>query len=80
MKKLNKLQINPEKIMKNEDLITHKGGSCTCCCVDYQMVCCYGYLLSESGNCEADCQFVFGSSAGGMCGNCGPYCPPCSSY
>jgi hypothetical protein len=26
MKKLNKLQINPEKIMKNEELVTLRGG------------------------------------------------------
>ena len=31
MKKLNKLEINPEKIMKNEDLISLNGGSnCWC--------------------------------------------------
>ena len=26
MKKLNKLQINPEKVMKNEELVTLRGG------------------------------------------------------
>lgn len=26
MKKLNKLQINPEKLMKNEELVTLRGG------------------------------------------------------
>jgi len=31
MKKLNKLEINPEKLMKNEDLISLKGGTnCWC--------------------------------------------------
>jgi len=38
MKKLKKLQINPEKLMKNEDLMTLKGGqygechTCLCNC------------------------------------------------
>jgi hypothetical protein len=30
MKKLNKLQINSEKLMKNEELITLRGGYGTC--------------------------------------------------
>jgi natural product precursor len=34
MKKLNKLQINSEKLMNNEELITLRGGygNCSCAC------------------------------------------------
>ena len=36
MKKLNKLQINPEKVMKNEELINIKGGNTyQCACTGY---------------------------------------------
>jgi hypothetical protein len=32
MKKLNKLYINPEKVMKNDELVTLRGGYGTGCC------------------------------------------------
>ena len=38
MKKLGKLQINPEKVMKHDELITFRGGGYlyyTCCCWSY---------------------------------------------
>jgi hypothetical protein len=35
MKKLNKLQINPDKLINNKELMTLKGGYSNCCrCVD----------------------------------------------
>jgi hypothetical protein len=38
MEKLNKLQINSERLMKNEELMTlrggYDGGSVNCCCVN----------------------------------------------
>jgi hypothetical protein len=81
MKKLNKLQINSEKLMKSEDLMTLRGGeACTCCCGDAENECCYGYLVSESGQCQVDCQYVFGIQANGTCGNCSPSCPICGGY
>ena len=72
MKLLTKLVINPEKVMKNEELLTLKGGlgcdSCTCyrSSDDY----CYGYLASTSGDCEVDCpQFPGWEDSTGVCGN-----------
>jgi natural product precursor len=55
MKKLNKLRINPEKVMKNEELVTLRGGGdpCTCSCR-------CGYLLSVACNCEVDCKEACG--------------------
>lgn len=64
MKKLNKLQINSEKLMKNEELIALKGGygePCWCVCIPG------GYLLSGYGDCGYDCYYAFGSS--GSCTN-----------
>jgi hypothetical protein len=79
MKKLGKLEINPEQLIKNEELLKLRGGynPCTCCCVNYERACCYGYLVSESGDCPTDCMEVFGPDAGGKCYNCGPACPSC---
>jgi hypothetical protein len=71
MKKLNKLQINPEKLMKNEELITLQGGEgnpCTCLC--YKLIPAYsplGYLVSETGDCDHDCWYAFGPMATGNC-------------
>ena len=64
MKKLNKLQINSEKLMKNEELITLKGGydeGCTCFCIPG------GYLVSEYRDCGYDCYQATGGS--GYCIN-----------
>ena len=33
MKRLNKIQINSERLMKNEDLVTLRGGYGTGCCI-----------------------------------------------
>ncbi len=64
MKKLNKLQINSEKLMKNEELITLNGGygkGCTCFCIPG------GYLVSAYGDCGYDCYQATGGS--GYCTN-----------
>lgn len=57
VKKLNKLEINPEKIIKNAELITLKGGyACTCACEPG------GYYVSETGDCAYDCYMLFGGA------------------
>lgn len=64
MKKLNKLLINSEKIMKNEELVTLRGGygdPCTCLCSDQNTGQWLGYLLSEEGFCPYDCAYAFPS-------------------
>lgn len=64
MKTLDKLQIKPDKIIKNNDLLTLKGGygdPCWCVCIPG------GYLLSPYGDCGYDCYWTFGSS--GSCTN-----------
>jgi natural product precursor len=69
MKLLTKLVINPEKVMKNEELLTLKGGfSCTCTCYDSGDMYCYGYLLSEDGDCPTTCNELWSGSTG-QCGN-----------
>lgn len=63
MKKLNKLQINPEKVMKNEELLSLKGGygsgSCEFYCwvyYDEGVPVIDGVCCGESGlGCEMDC-------------------------
>ena len=81
MKKLNRLLINYERIIRKEELIALRGGeACTCCCGDWNHECCYGYLLSQTGNCDADCKYVFGMTATGLCGNCASNCPVCTGY
>lgn len=60
MKKLNKLQINSEKIMKNEELHSLRGGyggpgSTNCCCIGsngWPTIC--GTMSSES-ECSSVC-------------------------
>jgi hypothetical protein len=77
MRKLNKLQINPEKLMTTEDLLKLRGGTsaCTCCCFDPIYQCAWGYLLSEDCSCSWDCMNTFSGSTG-IRGNCYPL-PPC---
>jgi len=51
MKKLNKLEINSEKIMKNEELIALRGGyDCWDCEVYYD-----GQYISQADCCCGDC-------------------------
>lgn len=77
MKLLTKLVINPEKVMKNEELLTLKGGlDCeSCTCYRYQDDYCYGYLASTTGNCGWDCSEVWPGSTG----QCGNYYENCSN-
>lgn len=66
MKTIGKLQINPEKIIKSEELVILRGGyegPCTCACLDWWTI--YGYLLCENGDCNSCCSYVWPSSFGG---------------
>jgi hypothetical protein len=47
MKKLNKLQINPERLMKNEELLTLRGGS-NCACTNSNGICAIGTATNAS--------------------------------
>jgi natural product precursor len=69
MKKLEKLQINPEKLMKNEELKAVRGGydPCTCMCFRMPTGEPLGYLVSEWSMCEYDCFYAFGYNATGQC-------------
>jgi len=59
MKKLNKLQINPEKVMKNEEMIAIKGGV-NCYCFDQNNnVCATGTAGSEE-ECREMCLYACG--------------------
>ncbi len=61
MKKLGKLSINPDKLMKNEELVNFKGGyhgytACCLCSVGYSLV---KYIVgSTSSTCNSDCQAI----------------------
>lgn len=72
MKKLTKIEIKPEKLIKNEELLTLRGGydgPCTCGCRNAITGYIFGYLLSESGDCRTDCRYAFGEWIGntGVC-------------
>jgi hypothetical protein len=52
MKKLNKLQINPERLMKNEELTTLRGGYGSIKCYSEGWIPgCMGYLGTVQGDC-----------------------------
>jgi hypothetical protein len=72
MKKLKKLEINSEKLMKNAELLALRGGysgPCTCLCWDKTTYVNHGYLVSETGNCPSDCDDVWPNSTGScQCG------------
>lgn len=74
MKKLGKLQINPEKLMNDKELIALRGGydgPCTTICYGDQGNTCYGYLVCDSGNCDEDCQYAYGDpTAYGILSSC----------
>jgi hypothetical protein len=72
MKKLNELLINSGKLIKNDELLTLKGGNssaCTCLCwTSFPTHHWLGYLVSEEGTCMYDCRYAFpGLSATGDC-------------
>lgn len=60
MKKLNRLQIKPERIMKNDELITLKGGydwehiGC-CICYDHDMNPMGGIASFDRDDCSMNC-------------------------
>ena len=59
MKKLNKLQINSEKLMKNEELIALRGGYDMACCLCKNGPTTCGYIIGSSpGSCDSDCHSV----------------------
>jgi hypothetical protein len=66
MKRLNKLQINPERLMKNEDLVTLRGG------YDEAWVFCYIESTQCGNNPIVSCD---GSEPGSARWFCDTYCP-----
>jgi|WetSurMetagenome_2_1015567.scaffolds.fasta_scaffold48672_2 hypothetical protein len=72
MKALNKFQLNPQRIMNNDELLRLNGGNmqaCTCLCVNHVTYEWEGYLVSASGDCNADCTSAFQVDSWGECGN-----------
>jgi hypothetical protein len=79
MKKLNKLQINPEKVMKNEELLILRGGygetNCYCICAAYMpdaQICGHTWAYAPS-DCNTQCITAPGCEGGvhhwGECDN-----------
>jgi hypothetical protein len=78
MKSIKKFVINPEKVIKNDELVKLRGGygspPCTCTCFDANKfvetgeVICLGYVYTET-NCPAECAELYGAGASGECGN-----------
>lgn len=79
MKKLKKFTINPEKVIKIDELVNLRGGygtqgPCTCTCFDANefvetgKVICLGYVYTET-NCPDECGEFYGAGASGECGN-----------
>lgn len=71
MKKINKLNINFEKLIKNEELLALKGGGynpCTCLCAsafpEYHYC---GYIVAPDGDCSSWCNELCGPHAWGEC-------------
>jgi hypothetical protein len=67
MKKLNKLQINSEKIMKNEVLLSLKGGydGGGSCCKCYLGAECLGYMAAwGQEDCTSSCRVIDPACAG----------------
>jgi len=62
MKKLNKLQINPERIMKSDELITLKGGYGWVRCFSDWGVECGSAEVDSCSDAEAACRRECGSS------------------
>jgi len=73
MKKLNKLQINSERLLRNEALLEIKGGqyqnACTCLCASTEDLSYnYGYYIEPSGDCRKGCAEAFGAATGACAG------------
>lgn len=55
MKKLNKLHINSDRLMRNEELVKLRGGYDTCDCVCFG----YGYMVAlDLWECKANCSAI----------------------
>ena len=67
MKKINKLKITPEKLMKNEQLLTLRGGydGTGCCMCKIEQIIVGVIVGSTPSNCIPDCKDAFGFSAYG---------------
>ena len=69
MKKLGKLNINPEKLMKNEELLTLRGGYdygfCTCR-NDYDQIICSTWV-TYCTDCRVWCEVACPSSTSAIC-------------
>jgi len=59
MKRLNKLQINPEKVMKNEEMITIAGGV-NCYCFDKNNNVCQAGTAGSEAECRYMCLYACG--------------------
>ncbi len=73
MKKLKKLQINHEKLMKNEELVTLRGGYDYNCCICYDGQTPMGYMAAWNyAECVYQCEYMgwTGSWGSGGMGNC----------
>ena len=73
MKRLNKLEINPLRLLKENELMRLRGGwACTCLCWanhgggPFNL----GYLVTEGDYCDAACSYAFGSEASGYPVHC----------
>ena len=73
MKKLGKLSINLEKVIKNEELVNLKGGyaeyACTCTCFSEIGMNELGYVFADDGRCHAVCSDFYGPGITGTCGS-----------
>jgi len=60
MKKLNKVTINSKKTMRNEELLTLRGGygALDCCACSDRNRNFYGFMITSKANCESDCKLV----------------------
>ena len=80
MKKIGKITINPEKVIKNEELVNLRGGyesdPCTCTCQNISTYECIGYVFAPDGDCRTACrEWICGNTncdwINGTCGNPG---------
>lgn len=71
MKKLNKLEINTEKMMKNEELLSLRGGyGCDYPCFDY---CCFCYLALSTVEAMIDPNLASPQNCNNQCRQLDPY-------
>jgi len=86
MKKIGKLSINPEKVIKNEELVNLKGGYgtsggvCVCCTISGSGNCVSeGYFFAPFNNCDDALDWAY-SQCSSYNTACNPNisCPPIS--